>query len=425
MKRRDFLRFAAVTPCLALGAQARNAFSLANEDAEALPRNVEMGAYMPLQSAFEAFGRGKGDVAFLGGSITEMDGYRPMVCEYLQKTFPKTEFNFVAAGISSTCSDVGAFRLETDVLKKCKKGAPDLFFVEFSVNDDQDGRFSLEHATRGMEGVVRHIMRVNPSAAIVMTFFVNENLMAKYREGSVATSIQAHQAVAKRYGCSTINMAREIQQQIDAGDITWAEFGGVHPAPRGNRICADMIAAVIDKALAISKKEIVCGVYSLPEPLDPYSYSDAGWRGFDGVTTNVGEIGDATPVSEGGFRLFVPDWSKIPGSFRGTFAGVPCLCAEKPGAEASFDFDGNAVALYILAGPDAGIVECQIDGGDVKKIDAYHDYSSGLHYPRAITLADALESGKHKATIRVSADKNARSRGTALRIMQIAVNRAE
>ena len=170
MKRRDFLRFAAVTPCFALGAQARNAFSLANEDAEALPRNVEMGAYMPLQSAFEAFGRGKGDVAFLGGSITEMDGYRPMVCEYLQKTFPKTEFNFVAAGISSTCSDVGAFRLETDVLKKCKKGAPDLFFVEFSVNDDQDGRFSLEHATRGMEGVVRHIVRVNPSAAIVMTF---------------------------------------------------------------------------------------------------------------------------------------------------------------------------------------------------------------------------------------------------------------
>ena len=235
MKRRDFLRFAAVTPCFVLGAQARNAFSLENEDAEALPRNVEMGAYMPFQSAFEAFGRGKGDVAFLGGSITEMDGYRPMVCEYLQKTFPKTEFNFVAAGISSTWSDGGAFRLETDVLKKCKKGAPDLFFVEFSVNDDQDGRFSLEHATRGMEGVVRHIVRVNPSAAIVMTFFVNENLMAKYREGSVATSIQAHQAVAKRYGCSTINMAREIQQQIDAGDITWAEFGGVHPAPRGKR----------------------------------------------------------------------------------------------------------------------------------------------------------------------------------------------
>ena len=429
MKRRDFLQLAVAAPCVALGTNVRNAFSLENEtsseDGETLRRNVVMRGNMDLQSAIEAFGRGKGDVAFLGGSITEMDGYRPMVCEYLQKTFPKTEFNFVAAGISSTCSDVGAFRLETDVLKKCKKGAPDLFFVEFSVNDDQDGRFSLEHATRGMEGVVRHIKRANPSAAVIMTFFVNENLMTKYREGSVATSIQAHDAVARRYDCSTINMAREIQTQIDSGDITWSEFGGVHPAPRGNRICADMIAAVLDRALDNYKSEIICGVSDMPEPLDPYSYSDAGWRGFDGVTTNVGAIGDATPVSEGGFRLFTPDWSKIPGSFRGTFAGVPCLCAEKPGAEASFDFDGNAVALYILAGPDAGIVECQIDGGDVKKIDAYHDYSSGLHYPRAITLADALEFGKHKATIRVSSDKNARSRGTALRIMQIGVNRAE
>ena len=108
MKRRDFLQLAAAAPCVALGMGVKNAFSLENETSdeggETLRRNVVMRGNMDLQSAIEAFGRGKGDVAFLGGSITEMDGYRPMVCEYLQKTFPKTEFNFVAAGISSTCS---------------------------------------------------------------------------------------------------------------------------------------------------------------------------------------------------------------------------------------------------------------------------------------------------------------------------------
>ena len=429
MKRRDFLQLAAAAPCVALGMGVKNAFSLENETSdeggETLRRNVVMRGNMDLQSAIEAFGRGKGDVAFLGGSITEMDGYRPMVCEYLQKTFPKTEFNFVAAGISSTCSDVGAFRLETDVLKKCEKGAPDLFFVEFSVNDDQDGGFSLEHATRGMEGVVRHIKRANPSAAVIMTFFVNENLMTKYREGSVATSIQAHDAVAKRYGCSTINMAREIQTQIDAGDITWGEFGGVHPAPRGNKICADMIAAVVDRALDNCKSMDICGVCDMPKPLDPYSYSAAGWRGFEGVSTNVGAISDSTSPAEGGFRLYVPEWSQIKGSFRSQFAGVPCLCAEKPGAEVTFEFDGNAVALYILAGPDAGILECQIDGGETKKFDVFHHFSAGLHYPRAITLADALSSGKHTAKIRMTGEKNASSQGTAVRIMQIGVNRPE
>ena len=262
-----------------------------------------------------------------------------------------------------------------------------------------------------MEGIIRHIRTACPNVDIVMTFFVNEALMQKYREGTVATSIQAHGAVAKRYDISTIDLAKEIQEEIDAGQITWGEFGGVHPAPRGNRICADMIAAILDAEWAKpTASELV--PHPMPEPLDKYSYFNAGFRGFDGLA-----------LKEGFEPPFVPDWSKIPGSFRGTFAGVPCLCADKPGAEASFEFEGNALALYILAGPDAGIVETQIDGGDWKKIDAYHHYSACLHYPRAITLAEGIANGKHAATIRLSSDKNANSKGTAIRIMQICVNK--
>src|SRR6185312_10434682 len=76
-----------------------------------------------------------GHVVFLGGSITEMNGYRPLVCDYLRKRFPQTKFTFTNAGIASTCSTTGAFRLASDVLDK---GPVDLLFVEFAVNDDQD-----------------------------------------------------------------------------------------------------------------------------------------------------------------------------------------------------------------------------------------------------------------------------------------------
>ncbi|MBR4751219.1 MAG: SGNH/GDSL hydrolase family protein [Thermoguttaceae bacterium] len=401
MRRRDFLTVTAATLCVPAFASAFQA-----EEAS-LPKNVYFrGSYANSKRVFETTRKGR--VAFLGGSITEMDGYRPMVCEYLQKKFPQTEFEFVAAGISSTCSDVGAFRLETDVLQGKNV---DLFFVEFAVNDNQDGMFEYDHAVRGMEGIIRHIRTACPNVDIVMTFFVNEALMQKYREGTVATSIQAHGAVAKRYDISTIDLAKEIQEEIDAGQITWGEFGGVHPAPRGNRICADMIAAILDAEWAKpTASELV--PHPMPEPLDKYSYFNAGFRGFDGLA-----------LKEGFESPFVPDWSKIPGGFRDTFAGIPCLCADKPGAEATFEFEGNALALYILAGPDAGIVETQIDGGDWKKIDAYHHYSAGLHYPRAITLAEGIASGRHAATIRMSADKNANSKGTAIRIMQICVNR--
>ncbi|MEE2966915.1 MAG: SGNH/GDSL hydrolase family protein, partial [Verrucomicrobiota bacterium] len=65
-----------------------------------------------------------GRVAFMGGSITQMNGYRPMVSDWLRERFPQTEFEFINAGISSTCSTTGAFRLKEHVLDK---GRIDLF----------------------------------------------------------------------------------------------------------------------------------------------------------------------------------------------------------------------------------------------------------------------------------------------------------
>lgn len=282
MKRREFLNGVVGT---ALGVSALNWASVgvgAAQETSAssgkLPKNVvRRGEYRNSKRVFETTGRGR--VAFLGGSITEMDGYRPMVCDYLTKKFPTTEFDFVAAGISSTCSDVGAFRLETDVLKN---GPVDLFFVEFSVNDDQDGRFSVERAIRGMEGIIGRMRAENPNVDIVMTFFVNERLMADYRAGKVAPSIQAHSAVAERWAISTINMAKEIQERIDAKNLTWQEFGGVHPAPRGNKICADMIAALLDDAWSETCAESAesgnadLTPHKTPTPLDEFSFVNAG-----------------------------------------------------------------------------------------------------------------------------------------------------
>jgi len=149
------------------------------------------------QNARTAFERtGKGTVAFLGGSITEMNGYRPMVCDLLRKRFPKTVFTFIPAGISSTCSTTGAFRLGTDVLGT---GPVDLLFVEFAVNDDQDGHHSREECIRGMEGIIRHTRQINPATDIVMTFFVNEYILKTLKEGKTPLTIDAHSAVAEHY----------------------------------------------------------------------------------------------------------------------------------------------------------------------------------------------------------------------------------
>jgi len=72
-----------------------------------------------LHNAQIVFEREKhGRVAFLGGSITYNGGWRDSICAYLQKHFPNTQFDFVAAGIPSMGSTPGAFRFERDVLGK-------------------------------------------------------------------------------------------------------------------------------------------------------------------------------------------------------------------------------------------------------------------------------------------------------------------
>jgi len=345
-------------------------------------------------------------VAFMGGSITEMNGFRPMVCEMLEKRFPKTKFTFTAAGLSSTSSVTGAFRLEQDVLSK---GNVDLFFVEFAVNDDQDAHYDEQTAIRGMEGIIRHLRRKNPSADIVMIFFVNEHLIEEYRNGKEAVSIAAHRKTAEHYGISTVNVAREVQQQIDEKKLTWEQFGGVHPAAYGNRLAANMIAYLFNN---LSPRETTDNekTQTLPPALDSLSYENGHF-----LSPETAKHGSAWTWS-------VPDWKNISGSFRQTFAGQKLLCCSTPNESAAIEFEGRAIGAFVLAGPDAGTLEYQIDNKPPAKIILYHDYSQGLHYPRTVIFDDELNAGKHTLRFQLQTAPPPKSQGTTARILQFVVN---
>jgi lysophospholipase L1-like esterase len=347
-----------------------------------------------------------GRVAFLGGSITEMDGYRPMVCDLLKKRFPETNFTFTNAGIASTCSTTGAFRLATDVLAH---GPVDLLFVEFAVNDDQDGHFPRQECLRGMEGIVRHLLVANPKTDIVMIDFVNEGMLQTLQAGKVPLTIEAHGAVAEHYGVSTINLAREAAQEITTGTLTWKQYGGVHPAPNGNAIAARMIDELFHRAWNNSTPDHSTPITDpLPPPLDALSY-------FNGCFIDPKEA-----HLKQGWTLGFPDWDHIPGSKRPRFTGIPMLSATEPGAEASLEFSGTAVGAYVVAGPDAGILEAAVDCAAPRIADLHHPFSAGLHYPRTVMFATDLPAGKHTLTLRIS--EQTQSAGHAARIIQFVAN---
>lgn len=377
-----------------------------------------------------------GRVAFLGGSITAMKGWRELVCQELQRRFPQTTFDFVNAGISSMGSTPGAFRFSRDVLRTNPKttqdaapggkrwesssdlesdlrnGPVDLLFEEAAVNDSTNGQTDVEQI-RGMEGIVRQARLANPAMDIVLLYFVDPEKMEEIRRGRLPAVISNHEKVAVYYALPSINLAQEVTERIAAGEFTWEkDFRGLHPAPFGHQLYTRSIARLLDAAWAAPlSADAKVQPYPLPaDPLDAKSY-------FHGRLVDVKRA-----TIEQGWRLD-PDWQ--PADKAGTregFVHIPMLVAEQPAAALRLKFTGTAVGVFVAAGPDAGTIEYRIDGGQPGRRDLYTQWSGSLHLPWAQVLAADLAAGDHELELSVSEQANALSKGHAVRIAHFLVN---
>jgi sialidase-1 len=349
-----------------------------------------------------------GRIAFLGGSITHNPGWRDELMRYFQKKFPRTKFDFIAAGIPSLGSVPHAFRLQRDVLAH---GPLDLLFVEAAVNDhNYDGLPDAKRlALRGMEGVVRHVRMSSPKTDIVEMHFVHDIDLKPWGEGKMPYTVAAHEQVAECYGCPSLNLSREVADRIAAGQFTWAgDFRDLHPSPFGQKVYANSMMRMLDAAFA--KPAAPSAKHPLPAPLDPKSY----FRG------RLGKLGDAKLIK--GF-VCVTDWTPIiPRSTRPGYVHVPAITATAAGSTFEFAFDGTAAGLMIGAGPDAGMLKVTCDGSNAKTIDTFTQWSPSLYLPWAVMLADDLAPGRHVVRVELLKEHNPRSRGTALHIFNLLAN---
>ena len=212
----------------------------------------------------------KGRVAFVGGSITEMKGWHNIIMDQLQKRFPKTSFDFIEAGISSTGTTPGAFRMQHDVLSR---GEVDLLFVEAAVNDATNF-FTPQEQVRGMEGEVRSARLSNPNMDIIMLHFICDDFLEIYSKGQVPDVIFNHERVANHYLIPSINLSQDVYQRIKNGELTWQTFGGTHPSWMGHHYYAAAIMKLFDEMwINADLKEPI--PHLLPEALDVFSYCNA------------------------------------------------------------------------------------------------------------------------------------------------------
>jgi sialidase-1 len=85
-------------------------------------------------------------------------------------------------------------------------------------------------------------------------------------------------------------------------------------------------------------------------------------------------------------------------------------------------FNGTAVGIAVVSGPDAGIIGYSIDDQPSRQLNLYTQWSNWLHLPWYLLLGSGLTAGPHVLHIKISEASDPRSKGHACRIVHFLVN---
>lgn len=355
---------------------------------------------------------GKGQqvtVAFLGGSITNMQGWRNKVDSFLRVTYPATQFRFINAGIPSLGSLPHAFRLQRDVLDS---GKIDLLFLEAAVNDQANGTDSLTQV-HTLEGIVRHARKANPNMNIIMMAFADPSKTKDYDNNRIPAEVANHEMIARHYNLPFINLAKEVHDRMRNGEFSWEkDFKDLHPSPFGQQLYFATIRELLQRSFAQASLVHVLKVqsYKLPKALNKQALENGSYYSIENAT------------HDGGWELN-PDWTPTDGlSTRPGFVHRPMLVATTRGATLTLPFEGTAIGIAIVSGKDAGMLYYSIDEGPFKQIDLFTQWSKSLHLPWYLLLGSDLKKGKHTLQLKVAGESNIQSSGHACRIVYFLVN---
>lgn len=325
-------------------------------------------------------------VAYLGGSITAAPGWRSLTTETLRALLPKTDVTEINAGLPGTGSDLGACRLDQDVLRH----QPDLIFVEFAVNDAGTPPAEIE---RTMEGIVRQVWRAHPHTDLCFVYTVSTPGLADLREGRYPPAAQAMERVAGHYGIPSVHLGLEVARRVAAdalvfkapgapGDARTFSLDGVHPTDAGHRVYHETLARALPAWIAAATPRATV----LPPPLHADNWAGASLRQLDAGLLQ----GEWAPVS-----------ADDPGLRGATKALLPPIWrTAQPGAVLTFTFTGHRLGLLGIAGPDSGEFRVTVD--DLPPVTAtFFDsfVTPTFCRPRPWFYPGELADGPHRARV--------------------------
>lgn len=290
-------------------------------------------------------------VAFIGGSITQADhSYRMQVSKYLERNSGGARFRWINAGISGTGTDLGACRIQEQVLNF----NPDLIFIEFAVNGAYPD---------GMEGMIRQIRNQTPECDICLIYTLYNGQTSIYQRGEIPENIRELERLAEHYGLPSIHLGMEAAYLEKEGRLIWKgddEYvpgkilfskDGIHPTEKGGALYAGAIVRGL-------KKIREHGTPDSQPPVHREALFSADWE-------NAGMY-DPWQIAH-----FDASWHRIDCSqneslqkFAAWFGQV--VTAGRPGASFRFRFTGDMFGLFDVGGPEMGQLEIEVDGRPVR-----------------------------------------------------------
>lgn len=352
-------------------------------------------------------------IAYFGGSITEMDGWRRLSREWLQGRYPNCAFTEVQAAIGGTGSSLGVYRLGLDVLAH----NPDLVFVEFATNDAGE---TPENIWRNFDGIVRQIWKHNPEIDIIFTYTITSGMVESYGKGLCPQSASAMEMLADHYGIPSVCFGPRVAADVKTGKLvmTIGEVETAVPEETPDRDQVIIAELAKEGKVLFSKDgthpvlpghayylESIKAVWAAMEELEPVDHGAKLSAAFYDATMEAAKMVPIEPCMLSGTWRQV-EANEPNGTFAGRFGGKPWL-TETPGSKLKFRFRGSKCMIYDLLGPACGQLWISVDGvrrsSPVARFDSYCTY-----YRLANLSVFSGTEGSHEVEIEL--DKNQPSR---------------
>lgn len=285
-------------------------------------------------------------VAVIGGSITQGSAasssdkaYASIMAQWWKESFPKSNVEFVNAGIGATDSYLGVHRVEEDVLSH----NPDFVIVEFSVNDSNTNFYKTSY-----DNLVRRLMGAECKPAVLLLYMVMEDGTSAYAQ---------HALAGFTYKLPQIAYGNAVMDCIRNGEFIWKDISpdNIHPNDYGHAICGEMIWKYLN--------EVRTRAADCPEPVD--TVQSALTRDTY-MNARILDNRDAVPDEAEGFAEGCVSWSHFKDGW-----------STKEGGRLVFKVRASRIGLlyYKCVTPGYGKAVIKVDGTETTSLNG--DFSGG------------------------------------------------